>query len=214
MRHQLQWKNLQAMHNYVIYGAGGHAKVVADALLSDGKAIYTFIDNNRTGQYLDITLNKDLSDLDFQYDSIIAIGDNATRKRLSLSYQAKYGTVKHSSAFISNSVLVEEGSVVLHQSVIQIGSRIGKHVIINTNASVDHDCLIEDFVHIAPGSTLCGNIKIGAGTLVGAGSTIIPNITIGKWGIIGAGSVIIKDVPDYAVVVGNPGRIIRFNQHG
>lgn len=202
------------MNNYVIYGAGGHAKVVGDALLSDGNKIYTFIDNNKTGDYLNIQLNKNLSNLDFQYKSIIAIGDNVVRKKLSLSLQTRFGTIKHSSALVSDSVLVGEGSMVLHQSVVQIGSSVGKHVIINTKASIDHDCFIDNFVHIAPGSVLCGNVKVGEGSLIGAGSTIIPNIKIGKWCTIGAGSVIIKDIPDYTVVVGNPGRIIKYNQHG
>jgi acetyltransferase EpsM len=187
---------------------------VADALLSDGSKIYTFIDSNKTGDYLNIQLNKNLSNLDFQYKSIIAIGDNTVRKKISLSLQTRFGTIKHSSALVSDSVLVGEGSMVLHQTVVQIGSSVGKHVIINTKASIDHDCIIENFVHIAPGSVLCGNVKVGEGTLIGAGSTIMPNIKIGKWCTIGAGSVIIKDIPDYAVVVGNPGRIIKYNQHG
>jgi acetyltransferase EpsM len=81
--------------------------------------------------------------------------------------------------------------------------------IINTNASVDHHCIIEDFVHIAPSSTLCGNVKVGEGSHVGAGSTIIQNIRIGKWCVIGAGAVITKDIPDYSLVVGVPGKIIK-----
>ena len=67
----------------------------------------------------------------------------------------------------------------------------------------------EDFVHIAPNSTLCGGIRVGEGTLIGSGATIIPNISIGKWAVVGAGSVVVSDIPDYAVVVGNPGKVIK-----
>ena len=83
--------------------------------------------------------------------------------------------------------------------------------IINTSCSIDHDCTLEDYVHVSPNATLCGTILVGEGTHIGAGATIIPNISIGKWVTIGAGAVIIENVPDHAVVVGNPGRIIKYN---
>jgi sugar O-acyltransferase (sialic acid O-acetyltransferase NeuD family) len=163
---------------------------------------------------LGLDLNRNLSEINSQFNSIIAIGDNEVRKKLSLTIESDYGIVKHSTSVISSSVTIGEGSMVLHQATIQVDCKVGKHVIINTAASVDHDCLIEDYVHIAPGSVLCGNVKIGEGTFIGAGTTIIPNVSIGKWCTIGAGSVIIKDVPDFAVVVGNPGRIIKTKKHG
>ena len=86
---------------------------------------------------------------------------------------------------------------------------IGAHCIINTNSSVDHDCVLEHYVHISPNATLCGSVFVGEGTHIGAGSVLIPGVKIGKWCTIGAGSVIIKDVPDYSTVVGNPGKIIK-----
>jgi len=85
-------------------------------------------------------------------------------------------------------------------------------VIINTNASVDHDCKIHDFAHISPQVGLAGGVEIGEGTHIGIGACIIQNITIGKWATIGAGTVVLKNVPDYAVVVGNPGKIIKYNE--
>lgn len=78
----------------------------------------------------------------------------------------------------------------------------------NTNASIDHDCHINDFVHISPNATVSGGVTVDEGTHIGAGATIIPSIKIGKWAKIGAGSIIIRDVPNYATVVGNPGRVI------
>jgi acetyltransferase EpsM len=72
---------------------------------------------------------------------------------------------------------------------------------------------VEDFVHISPNAALAGNVKVGEGTQIGIGACVMQNIRIGKWAIIGAGAVIIRDVPDYAVVVGNPGRVIKRNQN-
>ena len=71
--------------------------------------------------------------------------------------------------------------------------------------------MVEDFAHIAPKVALCGGVKVGEGALLGVGVVVIPGIKIGKWSIIGAGSVVTKDVPDYAVVVGNPARILKYN---
>jgi acetyltransferase EpsM len=95
---------------------------------------------------------------------------------------------------------------------VNVHTTIGRHVILNTNCCVDHDCVLEDFVHISPHASLAGNVQVGEGTQIGIGASIKQNIRIGKWVMIGAGAVIIRDVPDYSVVVGNPGRIIKTNQ--
>jgi acetyltransferase EpsM len=88
--------------------------------------------------------------------------------------------------------------------IIQPGSTIGRHCIINTGACIDHDCFIEDFVHIAPKAALAGGVMIGEGTLIGIGSSIVPNVTIGKWSTIGAGAAVICDIPDNCIAVGVP----------
>jgi acetyltransferase EpsM len=98
---------------------------------------------------------------------------------------------------------------VFHNSVIQAGAAIGSHCIINTSASIDHDCVLADFVHVSPNATISGNVTVGEGTHIGAGATIIQGVTIGKWCTIGAGAVVIRDVPDNATVVGVPGKIIK-----
>ena len=97
----------------------------------------------------------------------------------------------------------------MQNATIQSYSKIGKHVIINSAAIVDHDCIIEDFVHISPNATLSGDVRIGEGTHVGAGAVVIPGICVRRRCIIGTGSVIIKDVPDNVVIIGNPGKILR-----
>jgi sugar O-acyltransferase (sialic acid O-acetyltransferase NeuD family) len=100
--------------------------------------------------------------------------------------------------------------MILHGAIVQAMAKIGNHVIVNTGAQVDHDCVIGDFAHIAPRVVLCGGVSVGEGTLVGAGATVAPGVTIGKWATIGAGAVIIAGIPDYAVAVGNPARVIKY----
>jgi acetyltransferase EpsM len=93
-------------------------------------------------------------------------------------------------------------------AVVNAGTVIGNHSVINTCASVDHECQIGDYVHIAPGAHLCGLIQVGEGTLIGAGASVIPCVKIGRWCTIGAGAAVVSDVPDGATVVGVPGRIV------
>ncbi|MBL3655376.1 acetyltransferase [Fulvivirga sediminis] len=196
-----------------LFGASGHAKVITEIIQLNGGSV--------SGFYDDDPLKKSLMGIPVlgnteaykpgNEKSLISIGNNRIRKKVTEQIEAKYGQVIHPKAVVSETVEIEEGTVVMAGAVINPFTKIGRHVIINTAASVDHDCQVSDFVHIAPKSTLCGGISIGEGTLVGSGSVIIPNTKIGKWATIGAGSVVVKDVPDYAVVVGNPARIIKFN---
>ena len=94
-------------------------------------------------------------------------------------------------------------------AVVQSCGCIGKHCIVNTGTSVDHECVIGDYVHISPHSTLCGNVHVGEGSWIGAGTTVLPGVKIGKWSVIGAGSVVAKDIPDGVLTVGNRCRILK-----
>jgi acetyltransferase EpsM len=95
------------------------------------------------------------------------------------------------------------------RSIIIAGAVVGDFCIINTAATVDHDCILEDFVHIAPGVNLCGNVKVGKRSLVGVGAVVRPEITIGSDTIIGAGSVVVENVPSGVMAYGNPCRVVR-----
>ncbi len=77
---------------------------------------------------------------------------------------------------------------------------------------MEYDCELEDYVHVSPKAVLAGNVKVGEGTHIGVAAVVIPGVKIVKWCTIGAGSVIIRDVPDFAVVLGNPGRVIGSNK--
>lgn len=194
-----------------IYGAGGHAKVILDILLSQNIAVNGIIDDNTAiTEFCKFKVQHGIPE-NLHEELIIGIGDNASRKKIAEQIKAKFGMVAHNSAIISSSAHIEMGTVIFHGSVIQAYTKIAEHVILNTACAIDHDCILEKYVHIAPHVTVCGNITIGEGSLIGAGAVIIPHIRIGKWCVIGAGSVIINDIPDYAIVAGNPARIIKYS---
>ena len=94
-------------------------------------------------------------------------------------------------------------------AIINADAVIGKHCIVNTAASIDHECVIDDYCHIAPHVTLCGQVHVGEGTLIGAGASVIPCVSIGKWCTIGAGSAVVENVLDSATVVGVPAKLLK-----
>ena len=195
-----------------LFGASGHARVIVDILKTNNMEVLGFFDDYAYSRSHDgIPLLGTIEEHSSKYNPcIIAIGDNRIRKNVTerLS-KALYKAAFHRTAVIAYPKDIGEGTVIMAGSIVNPSTKVGRHCIINTSASVDHDCLLSDLVHVAPNATLCGGVKVGEGALIGSGATIIPNVSLGKWTIIGAGAVIIEDVPDYAVVVGNPGRIVK-----
>ena len=195
-----------------IYGASGHGKVVFDVLKSRNIQIDSVFDDNlEVKEFLDFRVihkpNKD----QLKKPTVLAIGNNAIRKKVALKYEGVISeAISHSHAIISENIQIGGGTVVMPGAIINSGSSIGKYCIINSGAVVEHDVRLGDFVHIAPNAVLTGNVSVAEGTQVGTGASIIPGVKIGKWASIGAGAVIIEDVPDFAVVVGNPGKIIKY----
>lgn len=194
----------------IIFGASGHAKVIADCLLENGWEILFFIDDdpNKT-RFLGKNVIRRSEFIPSTEKVILGIGDNSIRKKIASSLIVQFGNSIHPSAIISSRVILLEGSVVFHGAIVQTETKIGRHCIINTRASIDHECIIGDFVHVAPGAILCGNVSVGEGTFVGAGSIVKQGVVIGKNVTIGAGTVVLENVPDNVTLVGNPGRIIK-----
>lgn len=190
-----------------LYGASGHAKVIIDILHANNQEIKALYDDNiKIKELLNYPV---LGTTHIEGPLIISIGNNKIRKKIANSLNVEFVCTIHPSAIISPSASIDVGTVVMQGAIIQADSRIGKHCIINTGSSVDHECVLEDFVHISPHATLCGNVCVGEGTWIGAGATIIPGVKVGKWSVIGAGSVVTEDIPDYVVAVGNKCRIIK-----
>lgn len=195
----------------IFYGAGGHAKVVIEAWIASGGKVTAIYDDNES---IKILLGKSVSG---RYKSEafpqtklhVSIGNNSIRKKIAHVVTNPFGTVIHPSSIISTSAKIGAGCVVMAGAVVQAESMIGTHSILNTACSVDHDCHISDFVHIAPGAILCGDVKVGEGALIGAGATILPGVSIGKWAVVGAGSVVVSNIPDSTIVFGVPSRAAR-----
>ncbi len=200
-------------NDITLYGASGHGKVVIDILKSSTDAAISVIDDNpKSDSILGVPIIKTTDAALAQLKkTIISIGNNKVRKRLSVTLDAEFVSAIHQSAVVSAFSKVGKGTVVMAGVKINPDAVIGEHCIINTGAVIEHDAHIADFVHISPSASLAGNVTIGEGTHVGIGAIVIQGITIGKWATIGAGAIVIRDIPDYAVVVGNPGKIIKYN---
>ena len=200
----------------IIIGASGHGKVVADiavkmnkwqsiAFLDDNESIKVCMDIPVIGKTDDALKYKD------EADFFVAIGNNATRERVQTKLEsegASIATLIHPNAIIGHQVSVGIGTVIMAGAVINSSSVIGKGCIINTNSSVDHDCVLEDYVHVSPGASLAGSVKIGKSSWIGIGSVISNNINICSGCMLGAGTVVIRDITEPGTYVGIPVRKI------
>lgn len=198
----------------ILYGASGHCKSVIDILDSINEPIsFIYDDNPKTDNLLSIPVRK-FDDKNGISDEkwIISIGNNSIRQKLSGKLEVSYGNLFHKTSSISVRSLIGQGTVVMALAVINAGVEIGEHCIINTAAVIEHDCLLAEFVHVSPNSSLAGEVTVGEGAHIGIGACVLQGIKVGKWAVIGAGAVVNKDVPDYAVVVGVPARIIKYSQ--
>lgn len=197
-----------------LFGASGHCKVIVDIIQKSNLGVidYIFDDNPKYENISGITILETPNHQFFNGKSlIIAIGNNEIRKNIAYRCSANYLVAVHPNSIFGFNVSIDEGTVIMAGAIINSDVSIGKHCIINSNAVVEHDCYIENFVHISPSASLAGNVYVGEGSHVGIGAVIIQGVKIGKWVSVGAGAVILNDVPDFAVIVGNPGKIIKYN---
>ena len=199
----------------LVLGAGGHGKVVADVLLSQGVAVLGFLDDDPSTWELTRLGLPVLGRID-TYAShnpvglVMGIGDNRARRHLveRLGAQANdlWISAIHPRATIARSARLGRSLVIAAGAVINPDSVLGDHVIVNTGATVDHDCTIADYAHLAPGAHLSGGVKIGMGALIGTGSSVAPGNSVGDWAVVGMGAAVVRDVPSGVIVKGVPAR--------
>ncbi|WP_343672651.1 acetyltransferase [Chitinophaga sp.] len=191
-----------------LYGASGHAKVILEILEQQGNKVAGLFDDNQALHSLwEYEVNRYAPEWNSKITGmLIALGNNRARRQIAEQLNVPFIKGIHPAATVSGRAVLGNGTVVMAGVTINADAVIGRHCIINTNASVDHDCILEDYVDISPNVALCGGITIGEGTHIGAGAVVKPGIMIGRWATIGAGTVVIRDVPDSAVIVGNPGK--------
>lgn len=146
-----------------IIGDGGHAKVIGPIIESYGIGYFPY---------------------NFCF---IAVGDNKARKaEARRNEDLRFPVLISKDARVSKDAIIGSGTVIMAGVIVQPGCRIGEHVILNTGCTVDHDCVIGDFAHIAPGAHLCGHVEIGEGTLVGVGVGIAQGCKVPSWSIVKA----------------------------
>ncbi len=203
----------------IILGAGGHAKVLIDALLASSAVITGIVDPNPMLAGANILGVPVLGGDDVvdgvppsQVQLVNGLGSVSLptiRQHLYERFKGlgyNFATVVHPSAVVASDVVLGEGAQVMAGAVIQPGCRIGINSIINTRASVDHDCIIGDHAHISPGVTMSGGVTVGECSHVGTGATVIQGLSIGTGCLIAAGAVVTKDIFDGAKVRGVPAR--------
>ncbi len=191
----------------IIIGASGHGKVVADIAELNGYDDIVFLDADPTkkecGGHPIVGTDNDCSDL--KGDVFVAIGNAEARKRIMERESTRnFPVLIHPSAVVAKSAKIGKGSVIMAGAVINPGTVIGKGCIVNTCSSVDHDCVLGDFVHVSVGAHLSGTIKVGEETWIGAGVTVNNNVDICGGCMIGAGAVVVNSIDEAGTYIGIP----------
>ena len=200
----------------ILIGYSGHSYVINGILHALGQQVTGYCDKEEKkynplalSYFGDETSEEGLTAL-ARNNFFISVGNNILRRNIYNNlaiHDLLPINVIHPSAIIDYSVQVALNGVMIAANVtINALVRVGVGAICNTGCILEHECIISDFVHIAPGAVLCGNVFIGENSLVGANSVIRENISVGKNVIIGTGSVVVRDVPDNVMVAGNPAR--------
>lgn len=198
----------------LIFGAGGHARVVADAVQqAEAPSPLWVSDRNEAlsqGELLPGVPLTRLSSIAPWHGTVhVAIGDNTARERESQALGCDgLATVCHPAASVSPHARVAAGCFVAAQAVVAAGAQLGPGVIVNHGAVVDHDCMIGAFAHIAPGAVLGGQVHIGQRVLVGTGAVVQPGLTVVADAIIGSGAVVCQNIETAGTYVGVPARRI------
>ena len=213
-------------NSVVLWGATGQAKVIEEALRGTQYNIVAIFENRHVpslwenipigyGQAAFEQWLAQQKNAQVLY-AVPAIGGGNGKDRLFyLEFFEDHGlrilTVRHRSAFVAENAQIGEGCQILAQAAVCACVHMGKGVIANTSSSIDHDCVIEDGVHIGPGAILAGEVHVCKNAFIGTGAVVLPRICIGANATVGAGAVVTKNIPEGVTVIGNPARIYTKN---
>jgi len=207
----------------LVIGGSGHSKSIIDIIIkNDTYDILGIIDSykpigEKVFGFPIIGTEEDIKDLMNSHDiagCVIGIGDNWSRKLmkdfiLEKTPSLKILSVVHPSAILAFDTHIPDGTVLMAGAIININAKIGEYCIINTNSSLGHDSVMQDFSSLASGVTIGGNVDIGYCSAVSLGASVIQNISIGKYTVIGAGSLVLDDVESHVLAYGIPAKKIR-----
>jgi sugar O-acyltransferase (sialic acid O-acetyltransferase NeuD family) len=211
----------------VMWGASGHAKVLHEFLGELGYELIALFDNDpaTVSPFPNVSIYhgingflrwKEIQRRPDKVRCLVAIGGSRGHDRLEIQrYLRSQGLipvmVTHPTAYVAKTARSGIGTQILAGSIISVDVQMGDACIVNTSASIDHECRLGDGVHIAPGATIAGCAWIGNFSFIGAGAVVLPRVRIGNHCIIGAGSVVTRDISNGVVAYGNPARVVREN---
>jgi sugar O-acyltransferase (sialic acid O-acetyltransferase NeuD family) len=210
----------------LVIGSSGHGGVIIDILEACGHRIAGYLDDavpagvikrgypilGRLADFDEVCEQRKLRDI------VLAIGDNWWRRKvcndIKMGSDVRYPLIVHPTASIARSAQVAEGSVLMAHANVGAHASLGKFTIINSGASLDHDCVLGAFASLAPGVFTGGFVEIGECSAVGVGATISDRVKIGSHSVVGTGAVVVRDIPDLTVAYGNPARVKRQRTEG
>lgn len=215
------------MKGIVVFGTGGFAREVQQLLedwISQNRQVdqdipvLGFLDENESTHGQKIHGYDVLGGIDWLKENsdvgiVIGIGNPETKEKIIKSIKKvgdfKFPIIIHSSAVIGEYIKIDEGSIICAGNILTTDIEVGKFVTLNLNCTIGHDVVINDYVTIAPGVNVSGNVNVGRCTDLGTNSVIIQGKKIGEHSILGAGAVVVKDLPSYTTSVGNPAKVIK-----
>jgi UDP-perosamine 4-acetyltransferase len=201
----------------VLFGAGGHAKVVIETCIGTNFRPVVCLGESRWSSLVRVPVAAEASAAEWLTKGVrvafIAIGSNPIRERVAAKARKlgfELATIISPHACVSPTAKLDAGTVVMAGAVVQVEAEIGELGIVNTGASIDHECRLGRTVHVAPHATLCGNVVIGDRVWIGAGSTVIEETTIADDVFIAAGATVIGHVSQAGARFGGvPARSLR-----
>jgi sugar O-acyltransferase (sialic acid O-acetyltransferase NeuD family) len=200
----------------VVFGAGGHGKVVADVLLAAREDVLGFLDDSAAvgARVLGLPVLGGASWFE-EHPAVrvaLGIGNNEARARVAAACEARglrLVSAVHPRAVVSSSARVDEGAVIMALAVVNPDAVVGRGAIVNSGAVIEHDCVLGPFAHVSPNASLGGACKVGAFAHLGIGATMLPGTSVGERTIVGGGAVVTRALPPDVVALGIPARIGR-----
>jgi sugar O-acyltransferase (sialic acid O-acetyltransferase NeuD family) len=204
----------------IVFGAGGHGKVIAEILAAQGRVVDGFVDDGAERRGTTILGKPVLGDSAWLAEAAkaggvmvaLAIGGNAARAAIAARLHARgleLVTAVHPSAVVSPSATLGAGTVVMAHASINAEARIGVGAIVNTGAVIEHDVVLGDWSHVSPLGALAGGARLGHLSHLGTGAVVLPGVCVGDRTVVGAGAVVVRDIPSDVVVRGVPARVTR-----
>ena len=210
-----------ALKDIIVIGGGGHARVVISILKKLQSEIRGYTDRKTNGDVLGaVFLGTDdeiamLLTGSRNASAVIAVGQVGSGKHREdiwqrlCSLDLVFPKVISPDAIVNEEVVVGHATVVMDGAIINTGARLGVGVIANTHATIEHDVTLDDWVHVAPGATISGGVRVGRCSMIGTGATVIEGRSIAEDVIVGAGATVVRDITEPGVYVGTPATRIR-----